>query len=295
VLLHALADHLDEACLVSAYDIAYGHLGDTTQVLNRPQVVFIDSGGYECEVAVNEPTALWAPPYQARPWSAELYRNLLSALPKESPTQYAVVSYDLDGRGQPVRTQIELARLLLDEYPRAWSVVLLKPRGPAALIDVAEVLANASLLTGFSIIGVAEKELGSNLLARVKALINLRVGLDAAGVRAPVHLFGALDPVLVPVYFMAGAEVFDGLSWLRFGFREGIAIYLDAWGVLELDPSMDCCSAKVRAGVRNLVELERMKTRLLALVESGDISVLKHHREVYAHWANVVQSTMGGR
>jgi hypothetical protein len=34
--------------------------------------------------------------------------------------------------------------------------------------------------------------------------------LDEAGVKSPIHVFGALDPLTVCLYFVAGAEVFDG-------------------------------------------------------------------------------------
>jgi hypothetical protein len=36
------------------------------------------------------------------------------------------------------------------------------------------------------------------------------------------------------LYFLAGAEIFDGLTWLRYGFTNGLACYRHNYGVIEV-------------------------------------------------------------
>ena len=88
-------------------------------------------------------------------------------------------------------------------------------------------------LRGFNIIGVTEKDLGANLLDRLMRVAILRKGLDDVGVNAPIHLWGGLDPILTPLFFFAGAEIFDGISWLRYAYNKGIAINRECYAVVE--------------------------------------------------------------
>src|SRR5438876_12306842 len=57
---------------------------------------------------------------------------------------------------------------------------------------------------------------------------------DSAGLETPIHIFGSLDTVTTPMYFLAGADIFDGLTWLRFVFHDGYTIYKQNYCALEL-------------------------------------------------------------
>ena len=46
-------------------------------------------------------------------------------------------------------------------------------------------------------------------------------------------MFGSLDPVLAPLFHAAGAEIFDGLSWLRFGYAWQASLYKEQVAILE--------------------------------------------------------------
>ena len=65
------------------------------------------------------------------------------------------------------------------------------------------------------------------------AIYQLRRLLDHAGVESPIHVFGELDPLYTPLYFAAGGEMFDGLGWLRYTYREGVAVHRDATAILD--------------------------------------------------------------
>ena len=55
----------------------------------------------------------------------------------------------------------------------------------------------------------------------MKNIAQIRRALDGVGLDTPLHVFGSLDTVTTPMYFMAGADIFDGLTWLRFAFYNG--------------------------------------------------------------------------
>jgi hypothetical protein len=46
-------------------------------------------------------------------------------------------------------------------------------------------------------------------------------------------VFGGLDPLITPLYFAAGGEIFDGLSWLRYAFKDGLSIQREAAALLD--------------------------------------------------------------
>ena len=49
----------------------------------------------------------------------------------------------------------------------------------------------------------------------------------------PIHVWGGLDPISTPLYFFAGADIFDGVSWLRYAYYNGVAICSESHCVLN--------------------------------------------------------------
>ena len=88
-------------------------------------------------------------------------------------------------------------------------------------------------LRGFDIIGVTEKDLGKNLFDRIKRVAKLRKGLDDVGVMAPIHIWGGLDPLMTPLFFFAGAEIFDGISWLRYAYQNGVTMNRESYLIVS--------------------------------------------------------------
>src|SRR5207253_10125437 len=88
-------------------------------------------------------------------------------------------------------------------------------------------------LEALEIVGIAEKELGNSVVKRLKTVVELRDILDDAGVSAPLHIFGGLDPLFTPLYFAAGAEIFDGLAWLRYAFHDDLSVHRDSLLILN--------------------------------------------------------------
>ena len=108
---------------------------------------------------------------------------------------------------------------------------LIKPHSGQQLVNVAELSRYVGHLSQFPVIGVTAREIGFSFLTRCRSIVTLRAILDKAQLEIPIHIFGAIRPFEVLTYFLCGADIFDGLNWLRFEFRHGSDIPIDslAW------------------------------------------------------------------
>jgi len=73
--------------------------------------------------------------------------------------------------------------------------------------------------------------------------------------------------MLTPLYFMVGAEIFDGLSWLRYAYLDGLLIHPDQLGALRL----------------NLDDRQERRDLYRYMSNMAQIKQLKHSLE---RWAN---------
>jgi len=224
-----------ESLLISAYDIHYKHVLEPESLRTRfssspyaePSLLIIDSGWYESTQGSDtgqprEETGA------SKQWTFEHYKGTIDSL--DADIRANVVSFDQDS---PYDAQIATAQEFFAERPRFISTVMLKPPRGAEYHQMKSLGPQADRLRAFDIIGVTEKELGNTILKRLKALVELRDILDAAGVIAPIHVFGALDPLYTPLYFSASGELFDGLSWVRYAYHDGLCISRDALPVID--------------------------------------------------------------
>lgn len=234
--LELLGTALTEALLISSFDIHHKQLERDGLVANfsaspyaRPGLLIVDSGWYEAR--------LWADvgePYedarQARPWSYEDFEGVVESL--DSEMSAALVNWDAEhaSKGQPsYDEQIARAQEFFEKHSRFRSDFLLKPERMSKWHHFNQLVPHVARLKAFDIIGVTEKELGDTITDRLVSLAYLRRAMDDARVRQPIHVFGGLDPLYTPLYFAAGAEIFDGLSWLRYAYSDdGLAVYREA-------------------------------------------------------------------
>jgi hypothetical protein len=229
--------------LVSAFDIYHRHFvppeGKDEEVfesLRNCRVVFVDSGGYEL---ASEFDSTEVKSFQYKPkigFGSGEYEQVLNVLKKPSRKLHCVIAnFDHRTKGLRLHEQIQRARTLFVRYPDFMSDFIIKPFSRTGkIIDFGEFKkSDFANLKGFGIIGVTEKELGSKLADRVKNIALLRKGLTEAGIGAPIHVWGGLDPIISPLYFFAGAEIFDGVSWLRYAYKDGVAINRESNSVLE--------------------------------------------------------------
>jgi hypothetical protein len=233
--------------LVSAYDIYYGHLPKPDRFPASPTLTFIDSGGYETGSDYDLSSA-YQYDHTTQQWTLPKLHAVLRHWPSSFDAVF--VSFDKDSVGKSLQYQVDEARRLFDLYPHQLHNFLLKPtRGSRHRIAnmLHDIRAQAKSLSGFHVIGVTEKDLGNSTLDRMATVARLRMILDDAGVRAPLQIFGALDPVSSPLYFIAGAEIFDGWTWLRFAYLDNHCVYHQNYAVLKvgIGPDDDFAKSKM--------------------------------------------------
>jgi len=263
-------EFIHESQLVSAYDIYYKHI-PPLESINKTQITFVDSGGYETS---NNYDLSETRKYERskNDWNRELFAQSVSGLGKVIPT--VLVSFDHVNEKQPLEDQIRDARSLFQSTPHCLSDFLIKPQSEHLTIQIQDVIKIVGELSTFGIIGLTEKELGESMSMRLKNIFNLRRSLDAKGIKSPIHIFGALDPISVIHYFLAGAEIFDGLSWLKYSYKLGCATYinnsaiLDSGAIQKTDNDLRLETIK-----SNLYLLERLKSILTEFTSSSDFDL----------------------
>jgi hypothetical protein len=77
------------------------------------------------------------------------------------------------------------------------------------------------------------------------------------------------------LYYLAGAEIFDGLTWLRFSYFNSAAIYTSNFGVLDKDLGIMTKDANVKymAITKNTYYLDKMKYTMKDFLSLKDFSL----------------------
>jgi len=116
-----------------------------------------------------------------------------------------------------------------------------------------------------------------------------QVHLDAT----PIHVFGSLDTLSTLLYFVMGADIFDGLTWLRYGYEEGRTIYRHEFAAHNFPPNKPSQDADEQCLRMNYNYLQDMELQMKAYITTGDFSSFKYNSEaieklaVYA-WGRLV-------
>ncbi len=269
---------IEESLLVSAYDVAHDLLADSDAFNSgfshsryaQPRILIIDSGWYEKNGG--PPAGQFSADMEAPlSWDESDYQSTINNL--DGDLRPIVVSWDFTG---PYTTQIELAQDFFGDRVSLASNLLLKPP-PGSRFHHFDKLshADASCLRAFDVLGVTERELGDSVLDRLLAIARLRRQLDEVQAQSPIHVFGGLDPLLTPLYFAAGAELFDGLGWLRYAYREGVAMNRDAATLFDRQITKRWMQALNSVSIHNLDELSRITDDLCQFVHgNGDWAAL---------------------
>lgn len=287
--LKTTSEYLTESMLISAYDLYYNHI----HIEAYPtEIVFVDSGGYETADA-HDLSAVWRHTCPIKDWTLEFLQSELDRWPEHVPA--AFVNYDHGILRRPIIEQIEDARKLFSRYPNQLHDFLLKPETMAQqYLNIGNVLANISKLKGFDIIGVTEKELGNSLLKRMCNIAKIRLALDEARINTPIHVFGSLDPLTSPMYFMAGAEIFDGLTWLRYSYYDGTAIYNYNYGAICVGIHERDNLVISRALIDNIYYLSSLRFQMKNFLHEQDFSEFNFHSNLLRNAFNTFRSELGG-
>src|SRR5437016_3828271 len=90
-ILATAAEFLTTAYLISAYDIAKGHLPAAIDLPSKPELIVLDSGGYEISPDYDFSEVL-RPPLPEQEWEVKDLVSVLDKWPPEIPVVF--VSYD---------------------------------------------------------------------------------------------------------------------------------------------------------------------------------------------------------
>ena len=290
-LFEAAQEVVTDAMLVSAYDIHHGHLSLPERAV--PEIVFVDSGGYETS-AVQDLSSPFVYEPQREEWTRDLHYETLAKWPSHIPAVF--VSFDSTDEPLSIADQLARAIPLTEEFRHQMHAFLAKPDPSQPLIDVAALLGRAREISRFSVLGVTEKEIGDSFIARMRTIAELRMGLDQRGLDAlPIHVFGSLDPSTVCLYFAAGAELFDGLTWLRYAYSLDVAMYRHNAALLHDMLTQRDSRVRAWAMANNMGQLEALRNKLRRFLNDGDFSVLPRGGEWVAAAMELLRAELGGR
>ncbi len=261
-IFSVVSEYLTDSMLISAYDLSYGNLDTVKNAIT--EITIVDSGGYEIS-DIHDPSAIYRQPVNPKDWSLERLQKVYDDWPPHIPAVF--VSFDRPDQRKPLQNQIAEAKRLFARYPHQLNTLLVKPETKTQhSVQIKNVIANVDDLNSFDIVGVTEDELGNSILKRMQNISSIRLAMDDADVKVPLHVYGSLDPLTTVLYFLAGAEIFDGLTWLRFGYVDGFACYRSNYGVknIGIDRLDDFVKAKTMTdNLGYLVELNHQMNKFL--------------------------------
>ena len=218
-IIESLSSIITESALVSAYDLSHGFIETPP---HYPEYLILDSGGYECGKDM-ELSDIRSNNYEPAEWALDLLKVQLDKWSAPQPT--LAVSYDHPKQRVSLNDQIARARELFENRNFGRELLIKPISNTSSRIDISEVLSHIYEFRDFDVIGFTEKELGFSIFDRMKKIAKVRMAMENAGIKIPIHIFGSLDTISTPLYFIAGADIFDGLTWLRYSYSNGEAVY----------------------------------------------------------------------
>jgi hypothetical protein len=277
-LVELAAEFITEQVLVSAYDIYHKKL---KIIPTFASLIFLDSGGYECSEQADlseigyssaEPEkGLKKAAKQQKKWREEEYCAVVTTWATNlEGSHIVIVSYDHPDKRQPVHEQIASAERLLSQRDDIMKEILVKPDKKENLyLNIEEIILNIKLLQVFDIVGVTEKELGKSVLERMVNIARIRLAMEKEGFTRPLHIFGSLDPLSTPLYFASGADIFDGLTWLRYSFVDGYGVYWQNIAARKW-PSAPISAVLRKNMIDNYYYLIELRDQMTTFVHDGD-------------------------
>ncbi len=285
-IFRTVEDIIDGPILISAYDIKHKHL---TAPYDWASAIFLDSGGYE----ISKDTDLSDVGDEQRvdrKWTVEEHAEVISTWTSQTPL--VVVNYDHPQLRHTFEEQIDKA-LQLKLPQNAVREILLKPEKVGQhFIQLESLLKVVRKLAEFDIIGVTEKEIGNSVFERMRNVARLRLALSSVGIRKPVHIFGSLDTTTTLFYFVAGADIFDGLTWLRYAFRDGRTLYKQDFGITEIGVTIKSPAVEAVCWSKNYNYLQEMQREMRRFLNAYDFKVFSHHSELLKSVAESIEESV---
>lgn len=274
-ILQFSEEFLTDTLLVSAYDISYKKVPNTVTFV---PLVFLDSGGYECSKDV-EFSDLGVMPHNPQPWNPEMHKAIVDGW--DSTIQTVLISYDHPSHRHPITEQISHANSLFAGRQVIREFLIKPETTKQKYIQIASVIQNIHRLADFEVVGFTEKELGGSVLDRMVNIAKIRKALKQVNLQIPIHIFGSLDTISTPLYFLAGADIFDGLTWLRMAYRNGYTMYMHNSAIYEFGPQIKDAFLKARTISRNYYALQELQLGMNRYLNAREFKEFPHHSELF--------------
>ena len=267
---------IEGAALISAYDLHYRKIKPP---FDFASLIFLDSGGYEASKDT-ELSDFGEREHKPKRWNRNMHEAQLAVWRPSVPS--VLISYDHPKERLPIKAQIERARAMAPGRAGLLREILLKPEtATQKRLQMDDIITNVHALADFDVIGVTEKEVGNSILNRMKNIAQLRRALEKAGLETPIHVFGSLDTVTTPMYFLAGADIFDGLTWLRFAFHAGNTVYKQNYGALKFGVATNADVIDGRCWNDNYYYMKDMELEMRRFLNGNDFSVFRYHGDLF--------------
>jgi hypothetical protein len=266
-IMKLMGEFITGPILVSAYDIYHKEI---THKITFSELIFLDSGGYEARYD-HDLSEAYGKLHKPKPWNRRFHESALRNWSSKWPT--IAVTYDSPAQFQNFSQQIKAGKESKGSQPKFLWELLLKPETKKdKLIAVEKAIKHVQQLRDFAVIGMTEKEIDDSLFGAMTKIARLRIAMDAADVRAPIHIFGSLDPLTSVLYFISGAEIFDGLTWLRFGYHEGHTMYAQNYAAIHDSEGIRRRNTdqSYEMWKNNYYYLEKLRTQMLNYIRTGD-------------------------
>ena len=280
-----LGEVISSPVLISAYDLYF----NLAKLPTYADTLFVDSGGYEAIKDV-EAARLGAHTIPSdRAWTEEKYQAALADIGSRAP--FVAVSYDHPGEPLPLMDQVQRAERLFPIRSDLVREFLIKPEPLEAYLDAKTIIAQIENLAKFPILGMTDKELGGTMMERLNCVALVRLALMAGGHSNPIHIFGSLDPLTTPLYFLAGADIFDGLAWLKYGFSEGRTVYRQNFEAVELDLHQRAEGGRKAMWYKNYLTLMSLEDQMKRFLKGHDFGAFGPNAGILQKaWANLDES-----
>lgn len=289
-ILKTMEEYITDEVLISAYDL---HFKWIEPPFDFASLIYLDSGGYEAskDTELSETNEREHIPKE---WDVDTHQKIVESWTSLSPTIF--VTYDHPKHRLKVEDQISRGkRLKIPEghYARA---LLLKPESEESIrLKIDAIVPHVQRMNGFSVIGVTEKEIGNSVFSRMLNIAKLRMALDAHHLDTPIHVFGSLDTISTYLYFLSGADIFDGLTWLRYAFLDGDTIYRHSFGMLNLPITTKSDIVEGRCWSNNYQYMQEMKLKMNKFTQGGDFAHFgKHATMIKDAYESMMAELVGG-
>ena len=254
-------------CLVSAFDVASGLI--PSDVANMVNVILLDSGLYETDKGWTN-SGHKDTPSSTPIWTRLQYHETANTVGEDGNA--ILVNFDHVGR---LEEQIERASEDFSLAPHAASDFLVKPTNPSEWVNIPKLSQHLKALRQFDVIGITARESGDSFLKRCSSIVMLRDLLNDAALDTPIHVFGAIKPYEVLAYFFCGADIFDGLNWLRLSFQGEYSIPIDELAIGHLKWKLPDSDLLAEEWTNNLRTLYRLQEALQDYASHGNLETLE--------------------